>query len=223
MEKNSQIVKRGNESLEKIDKRPTLLVNDIAKLVNASTLIKPQYRSVRIGDQIWMTENLNGDHYRNGDPIPEVKEREEWSNLKTGAWCNYDNDSENGGKYGKLYNWYAVNDPRGFVPKGWHIPTKVEIETLATVVSYDGNALKAVGQGIIKGIGTNTSGFSALLAGYRNYVGYFSNLGLATYFWSSTVYGVAIMYGIYLYDDDSHVGFYDYNMKYGFSVRCLKD
>lgn len=71
---------------------------------------------VKIGDQIWMTRNLNVDKFCNGDPIPETKTNEEW--IKAGengkpAWCYYDNDPANGEKYGKLYNWYAVNDPRG--------------------------------------------------------------------------------------------------------------
>jgi len=76
----------------------------------------------------WMEENLNTDVYRNGDSIPEVKDPEEWKKLKTGAWCYYNNDAENGKKYGRLYNWYAITDPRGLTPKGWHIPSKNEFE-----------------------------------------------------------------------------------------------
>lgn len=71
------------------------------------------YESVTIGTQIWMTKNLVVDHYRNGDPIPEVKDSAQWANLTTGAWCYYNNDAANGAIYGKLYNWYAINDPRG--------------------------------------------------------------------------------------------------------------
>ena len=74
------------------------------------------YKTVTIGEQVWLLENLNTSHYRNGDPIPEVKTKSEWadcSKKEKGAWCYYSNDPINGKKYGKLYNWYAVNDSRG--------------------------------------------------------------------------------------------------------------
>ncbi len=219
MDKNFQIIKRENESLEKIDKRPVLLVNDIAKLVNSSALIKPVYKSVKIGNQTWMVENLNVAHYRNGDSIPEVKDKDVWKNLKTGAWCYYDNDPENGKKYGKLYNWYAVNDDRGLAPEGWHIPIKEELETLKAAVSNDSNAVKAVGQGA----GTNTDGFSALLAGVRYSGGGFYDLGYGTKFWSSTEYGASSAYCLGLGYGDSNVVVYGNGGEGGFSIRCLKD
>jgi uncharacterized protein (TIGR02145 family) len=84
------------------------------------------YATVTIGTQVWMTKNLDVDRYRNGDIIPEVKDSIAWANLKTGAWCYYNNDPELGKIYGKLYNWYAVNDPRGLAPAGYHIPTDAE-------------------------------------------------------------------------------------------------
>ena len=68
---------------------------------------------IKIGDQTWTTKNLDVSAYKNGDAIPQVQDEEEWANLTTGAWCYYENDTENGTTYGKLYNWYAVNDPRG--------------------------------------------------------------------------------------------------------------
>src|SRR5712675_951158 len=87
------------------------------------------YKTVRIGTQEWMAENLNVSHFKNGDEIPEAKTNEEWkkaSDEHKPAWCNYDNDLMNGKKYGKLYNWYAVNDPRGLTPNGWHVPSNSE-------------------------------------------------------------------------------------------------
>jgi len=87
------------------------------------------YKTVTIGTQVWMKENLNVSTFKNGDPIPEVKTDEEWERageLKQPAWCYYDNDPKNGTKYGKLYNWYAVNDPRGLAPSGYHVPTDEE-------------------------------------------------------------------------------------------------
>jgi uncharacterized protein (TIGR02145 family) len=91
------------------------------------------YKTVKIGDQEWMAENLNTDRFRNGDLIPEAKTKEEWEAAGQNcmpAWCYYDNDPKNGEKYGKLYNWYAVNDTRGLAPKGWHIPYDNEWEFL---------------------------------------------------------------------------------------------
>jgi uncharacterized protein (TIGR02145 family) len=87
-----------------------------------------------------MAENLNVSTFRNGDPITETKTQEEWEKAgKEGkpAWCYYDNDPKNGAKYGKLYNWYAVNDPRGLAPAGWHIPTDTEWITLGDQLGND--------------------------------------------------------------------------------------
>jgi len=91
------------------------------------------YKTVRIGEQVWMAENLNVSKFRNGDLIPEAKTKEEWKAAgenKQPAWCYYDNDKKNGEKYGKLYNWYAINDRRGVIPEGWHLPSDEEISTL---------------------------------------------------------------------------------------------
>jgi uncharacterized protein (TIGR02145 family) len=90
-------------------------------------------QTVTIGEQIWHAKNLNVSTFRNGDPIPEAKTDEEWTRAgenKQPAWCYYDNDPANGTKYGKLYNWYAVNDPRGLAPAGYHIPTDLEWDAL---------------------------------------------------------------------------------------------
>jgi uncharacterized protein (TIGR02145 family) len=98
------------------------------------------YKSVKIGTQTWMAENLNVERFRNGDLIPQAKTNEEWEKAgKEGkpAWCYYDNDPKNGAKYGKLYNWYAVNDPRGLAPAGWHIPTDTEWITLGDQLGND--------------------------------------------------------------------------------------
>jgi uncharacterized protein (TIGR02145 family) len=87
------------------------------------------YKTVKIGNQVWMAENLNVDRFRNGDPIPEARTKEEWLKAdenKQPAWCYYDNNPANGTKYGKLYNWFAVNDSRGLAPAGYHIPSDAE-------------------------------------------------------------------------------------------------
>ena len=90
-------------------------------------------KSVTVGSQIWSTENLNVAKFRNGDAIPEAKTDEEWQQASANeypAWCYYNNNKKNAKKYGKLYNWYAVNDPRGLAPEGWHIPSNDDWEGL---------------------------------------------------------------------------------------------
>ena len=105
-------------------------------------------KSVKIGTQTWTTENLNVSTFRNGDPIMEAKTNEEWENAgknKQPAWCYYENDPKNGAKYGKLYNWYAVNDPRGLAPAGWHVPSDAEWTILETFLGTDaGKKMKSL-------------------------------------------------------------------------------
>lgn len=141
------------------------------------------YKTVKIGIQLWMKENLNVSHYRNGDPIPEVKNPTEWINLTTGAWCYYINDSAMGPRYGKLYNWYAVNDPRGLAPTDWHVPSHAEWISLTTYLGGEdvaGGKMKEAGtshwQSPNAGA-TNSSGFTALPGGYRLSNGAYNGIG----------------------------------------------
>ena len=97
-------------------------------------------QTVTIGNQVWTSKNLDVSTYRNGDAIPQVQDANAWENLTTGAWCYYDNDASNGTKYGKLYNWYAVNDPRGLAPKGYHIPTDAEWTQLSDYLGGESKA-----------------------------------------------------------------------------------
>ena len=98
--------------------------------IDGSTEITESGGVVTIGSQVWTSKNLDVATYRNGDIIPQVQDQEAWEELKTGAWCYYNNDPANGTKYGKLYNWYAVNDARGLAPQGYHIPSDAEWDTL---------------------------------------------------------------------------------------------
>ena len=100
-------------------------------------------KSVLIGEQSWTSENLNVDRFRNGDLIPEAKTAEEWINAgknKQAAWCYYNNDPNNEAKYGKLYNWHAVNDTRGLAPTGWHVPTEAEWTILSDFLGGENQA-----------------------------------------------------------------------------------
>ena len=149
--------------------------------------------SVTICNQVWMQKNLDVSTYRNGDVIPQVTDANQWAGLTTGAWCWYDNDSATyASTYGKLYNWYAVNDARGLAPTGWHVPSKTEWLTLSICLGGDAVAgFKMKEAGAVHWINANTnnnnsSGFTGLPGGARYGGGAFSNLGYLGLFWSST-------------------------------------
>jgi uncharacterized protein (TIGR02145 family) len=183
--------------------------------------------SIKIGTQTWATKNLDVSTFRNGDPIPEAKTNEEWT--KSGleqkpAWCYYNNDPANGGKCGKLYNWYAVNDPRGLAPKGWHIPTDAEWTLLTDNLGEDaGSQMKSTNGWAANENGSNKSGFTALPCGYRGYSDdSFSEIGNYGSWWSSTENLEGGANGLCL-GGDSYVN-RGRNVKLsGFSVRCIKN
>jgi uncharacterized protein (TIGR02145 family) len=131
--------------------------------------------------------------------------------------------------YGGLYQWdeamqyVTTQGTKGICPSGWHIPEKIEFETLKAILDNDGNSLKAIGQGSGGGAGTNTSGFSALLSGNRSVDGFFVALAYEAYIWSSNEIGADNAYNLDLYYGGSDIGLYYNYKKYGFSVRCIKD
>jgi uncharacterized protein (TIGR02145 family) len=118
---NKQIVLELNTAISALRETNSLLNQRVVSLENQISSL-----NIKIGTQIWTTKNLDVSTYRNGDPIPQVQDVGSWSKLTTGAWCYYENKTTNGTIYGKLYNWYAVNDPRGLAPKGFHIPSSAE-------------------------------------------------------------------------------------------------
>ena len=146
-------------------------------------------QTVIIGTQTWTSLNLDVAAFRNGDVIPQVKTNEEWEvagNNKQAAWCYYDNDPANGPKYGKLYNWYAVNDPRGLAPAGWHVPTDEEWTVLSTFLGGEDVAGEKMKSSLVwseNGNRNNISGFSGLPGGCR--AGDFNNVGSLGYWWSA--------------------------------------
>ena len=194
--------------------------NPISPSEDASTVTNSGkvYHTVKIGNQTWLKENLDVGTMIQGTANPS-------NNGVIEKYC-YGNDTANCNKYGGLYQWSeamaydTANCARGICPEGWHIPTKAEFDTLA-VNRNDYNRLIALGQGTEDGVGTNSSGFSALFAGYRSTNGSLITLGKSTYFWSSTEDRVAYAYGFALSDHSSSTS---YNMKgFGFSIRCIKD
>ena len=182
---------------------------------------------VQIGNQIWMTKNLNVSRYRNGDPIPQVTDPTQWANLTTGAWCYYENDLNYGKIYGKLYNWYAINDPRGLAPQGYHVPSDTEWETLITFLggmTVAGGKLKATTRWTFaNNSASNSSGFTGLPGGFRRYFGYFNAIGIEGQWWSSTEFDSDNAYFRMLGYDSAYV-FRTADFKIGgLSVRCVKD
>ena len=190
-------------------------------------------KEVTIGKQVWMTQNLNVDKFRNGDLIPEAKTDEEWRKAGENdepAWSYYNNNPDNGDRYGKLYNWYAVNDPRGLAPEGWKIPSDEEwsrLEDFLGDISVAGTKMKSTdfwadNEGK-SGNGTNESGFSGLPGGNRNFNGSFLYIGAQGNWWSSSEYFSNIAWYRYLHYSDGTVYRYNYSKGNGFSVRCLRD
>jgi len=182
-----------------------------------------------IGTQQWMAKNLDVSFYRNGDPIPQVADPTAWANLTTGAWCYYNNDSTQGNKYGKLYNWYAINDPRGLAPTGWHIPSDAEWSTMEKSLggsSVAGGKMKEAGTlhwATPNTEGSNTSNWVGLPGGCRNVNGFFSNVKEAGWWWSSSESNSSLaVCRIMSFNVASIAKSYAYKY-YGYSVRCLKD
>jgi uncharacterized protein (TIGR02145 family) len=191
------------------------------------------YHTVAIGDQCWLKEYLDVGVRINGSA-------NQTNNSVIEKYC-YNDDTANCTSYGGLYQWAeavqyqngatnttVTNPPltgnvQGICPTGWHLPTYAEMQTLQTTVNNNSNTLKAVGQGTGAGVGTNTSGFSALLAGERYGSGFFYGLGSFTFFWSSTEYDAADTYIMYLYYVDSAIYFGNDYKENGHSVRCLND
>ena len=179
------------------------------------------YNTVPIGDQCWLRENLNV-----GTRIPGGQNQANNSIIE--KYC-YNNDTINCNDGGGLYHWkeamqYSTTEgTQGICPNGWHIPTHAELQTLTNAVNNDGNKLKRSDQGTGNGLGTDSSGFSALLAGGRDWVGNFSYLGYYATFWSSTEYDATHAYSMRLNGVTGSIHFYYGYKEDGFSVRCLKD
>jgi len=185
------------------------------------------YPTVTIGSQIWMQKNLNVCKYRNGDDIPQVQDPTQWANLTTGAWCYVQNNTANGTVYGKMYNWYAVNDTRGLAPEGWHIPSNSEWTTLTGYLggtSVAGGKMKTQEYWSSPNTGaTNSSGFTTLPGGIRENDGSFTTIGYNAVFWSSTEYGSLSAWSRGLNYYVSSISSGDDDKVEGNFVRCVKN
>ncbi|MDZ7722211.1 MAG: FISUMP domain-containing protein [candidate division KSB1 bacterium] len=202
------------------------------------------YKTIKIGDQWWMAENLKVTHYSNGDTIPNVTSNSEWMNLESGAYCAYDNSESNAETFGYLYNWYAVDDSRNIAPEGWHVPTDDEWKELEMALGMSQSKTDIVGwrgnnsqgskladnaslwsDGDLKNNSAfGASGFNALPGGYSldNRV-YDDGIGNDAYFWSSSEsYSYHAWYR-HLNYSSTYVGRNERSKRTGFSIRCVRD
>jgi len=195
------------------------------------------YTTVQIGSQLWMSRNLDVVRFRNGDLIQEAKSSEQWKiagENSQPAWCHYFNETLKGEKYGKLYNWFAVNDPRGLAPLGYHLPNLNELILLIDFL--DGERIAGLkmksGKGwnekwlFVNGNGTNESGFNGLPGGYRSDLGIYNGENFYSGWWLTNELNkqssISPCY-FYLFNDSNRVMNANSNVEQGFYVRCLKD
>lgn len=190
------------------------------------------YKTIKIGDQLWMQSNLNVSHFKNGDIIPEVKNDKEWfetSKQKKPAWCYYNNDPAHADIYGKMYNWYAVNDPRGLAPEGWHVASEIEWSRLINGVGGDNSAggrLKSTQYWKSPNTdATDAVGFYALPGGSRATFGYsFGMLQEYGRWWTSTIDEDQLnAWDIFMYHNKKSIEKDKNSPGDGASVRCIKD
>ena len=237
----SSIVMANNISKQKKQKEIERLYN--SKKITMADIDGNVYKTVKIGKQVWMVENLKVTHYRNGDAIPNVKDGTKWSKLSTGAYCVYDNKSSNADTYGNLYNWFAVSDPRGLAPEGWHVPSDEEMKELEMTLGNSEAVVNDTGyRGTNEGSKLSgrrdlwdsgalennaqfgTSGFDLLPDGYRyGFSGNFGGMGQSCYFWSFSESSSKNAWRRGLSYSGAQFNRDDSDKKGGYSVRCVKD
>ena len=204
------------------------------------------YQLTTIGSQCWFRENLRATLYANGDQIFNLQDGYEWRTADYGAWVNYVNNPSNGEIFGKLYNWYAVDDDRGLCPNGWHVPTDEDFQILESHLGMDESEVDSYGwRGNEEGIGyqlkaspddepgwdgINTSDFTALKGNCRYGDSNFTNVGNpGSFFWTSTSSGGGnalmrqIKFGVARGTPGTGVQFYGPPLNAGYSVRCIRD
>jgi uncharacterized protein (TIGR02145 family) len=206
------------------------------------------YKTVAIGTQVWMAENLKTTRFNDKTKIPNVMDFNQGTNPTTPGYCWYDYNAKYKKPYGALYNWYAVdiesNGSKNICPTDWHVPTNVEWTTLTDYLTNNGYGYEGDGDDIAKSMAStsgwntdptagnvgndqasnNSSGFTALPGGYRFAAGTFTNVGFYGIWWSATEYNAASAWSRTITSYSSYVTRSNYSEKpYGFSVRCIKD
>ena len=211
----------------------TAYSNQIKLTTNtASTTISDiegnSYNTINIGNQIWMTSNLSTSRFRNGVYIPYILNSTQWATTKSPALSFYNHDNNFESNYGKQYNWYAVADPQGLCPIGWHIPSNNEWTILSDFLgglNVAGGKMKATGTQFwsFPSNGNNSSGFTGLPGGFRNVDGTFGILGYNGFWWSATDENEQKAFNRSIIYTDNVLSVGSSSKSQGFSVRCLKD
>ncbi len=186
-----------------------------------------KYKTVIIGDQEWMAENLRTSKYTNGKPIPNLSKNDQWNSLNIGGCSMYNHLQNNNLTYGRLYNWYAVNTGN-LCPTGWYVPSSDDWNELIQAIGGEdvaGGKLKESGLNLWQSPnegGTNNTLFRAKPAGYRDANGYFGSLGNGSYWWTSSGYNENGATYFEVKHDHGKVESNSTDERYGFSVRCIK-
>ena len=204
------------------------------------------YHTISIGTQTWMAENLRVTKYRNAEALPNETDNTKWKALTTGAYCNYNNNTEANSiaKFGRLYNFYALTDARNLAPAGWHIATEAEWKTLETYIAANLGISASVAQALAttsdweESISTgaigcldsntfqsinNSIGFCALPSGIRSDNGSFGYVGNYCAWWTITQNNNTSSWFRSLNFYGTTLGSNFYNKQYGLAVRCVKD
>jgi uncharacterized protein (TIGR02145 family) len=171
------------------------------------------YKTLKVGSQTWMAENLKTTHFRNGQAIPDVKDKKQWDSLTTAAYCDVANDPKRSEVPGRLYNWYAVADERNVCPSGWHVPSETEWQELIKNLSEAPEAKEL-----------NAALFKILQDDFRGYDGDFSGMGYGGgAWWSSTSARQETAYTHGVNYDTASKNRLEARKKFGYSIRCIKD
>lgn len=187
------------------------------------------YQTVKIGTQWWMSQNLNTTMYKNSQAVTNGNDASTWNSATEGLYCEFNGDSANAPKYGRLYNYNAAVNPAGICPAGWHLPT---IEEWETMINHLGGILVAGGKLKAKGTeqwqapntdATNTSGFNALGSGFRVSDGTFEGLKKYSSFWTATPYDSLTVWNFTLAYSDGKVYKSNEEKPSGKCIRCVKD
>jgi uncharacterized protein (TIGR02145 family) len=204
--------------------------NEIIFSTSIADIEGNNYKTVQIGSQLWMAENLKTTKFRDGSSISLISNNLDWGSMTTPSYCWYNNDTiANKVTYGALYNWYAVVSPNMLCPSGWKVPSDVDWTTLMDFLGgsdFAGDKLKEVGTlhwSSPNNGATNATGFTAIPSGGRGNDGVFWNLGLYSLFWSATSFSSTNAWYRSIENQYSIVFRYDYSKKGGFAVRCLKN
>lgn len=200
-----------------------------------------EYKTVKIGEQCWLAENLRATQYRDGSPIANPINNIQWRDAKEGAYACYENLIENCQKFGMLYNWLVIENEKGICPQGWRVPSHQDWAKLEMTICQNlgyGNCDVPFGEAAPFGWrgrdegkhlksktfrGLDSFGFNLLLGGFRSPDGSFSFQGEKGFFWTAGDFNQNFAYARMWDVEKDQIRRFSDNKKSGFSLRCLKE